>query len=287
MTAQSNVHLIALGISEVRSGSAIVEGGIAHIAEGIAEAWFTPLRWSYGKGDDEVSGCTNLGDMFKGRHHNDGSADSKFLPAMYRSVADNFGVDGEMTPADKMAFQRGFTIAAAMNAGVPVKFTDETIERKGRAVKVRAVEVPASVAFKFTDDEGKLTDVAKEAMSRIKSNLELEGKSIPEDADMLKRAESIRVKCVGGKHGVFGKLPSSTSIAASLREPAAEAGLMPAPKPRNGSARAAKFGEALEYVASCLDLLASDSGESEFAPCDALESKMRSVAERIAAYFAN
>ena len=64
MATISNVHMIALGINEVRAGNAIVEGGIAHIAEGICEAWFTPLRWSYGSGDNEVSGCVNLGEMF-------------------------------------------------------------------------------------------------------------------------------------------------------------------------------------------------------------------------------
>lgn len=280
----SNVSLIALGINEVRAGNAIVEGGIAHLAEGIGEYWFTPLRWSYGKGDNEVTGVCNLGDMFKGRRHPDGSEDSKFIPAMYRAVAENFGVDGEMTNADKMAFQRGFSIAAARNAGAPVRFVDETVERKGKAVKVRAVEVPASYAFKLTQEDGSLTEVAKDAVGRIKSNLELEGKDIPDDAELLKRAGNLKVKCVGGRHAVFGKNPSSTDIAGSLREVASEAGLMPAPKSRNGSARSDKFGDALEYISKCLDLV--DSDESDFAPSDALEEKMRSVAERIAAYFA-
>jgi hypothetical protein len=284
MATISNVHMIALGINEVRAGNAIVEGGIAHIAEGICEAWFTPLRWSYGKGDDEVSGCVNLGDMFKGRHNTKGEADSKFLPAMYRAVAESFGIDGEMTSADKMAFQRGFSIAAARHAGAPVKFVDETVERKGRSVKVRAVEIPASYAFKLQADDGSLTDVAKDAVARIKSNLELEGKDVPEDAELLKRAGNLKVKCVGGKHPVFGKRPSSTEIANTLREVATDAGIMPAPKSRNGSARADKFGEALEYVGKCIELL--DDDESDFAPSDVIDGKLRALAERIAAYFA-
>jgi hypothetical protein len=284
MTAISNVSLIALGINEVRAGSAIVEGGIAHIAEGICEAWFTPLRWSYGSGDSEMSGCVNLGDMFKGRRHPNGEADSRFLPAMYRAVAESFGVDGELTSADKMAFQRGFSIAAARNAGAPVKFVDETVERKGRAVKVRAVEVPASYAFKLTGDDGGLTDVAKKTITHIKSNLELEGKAIPGDAELLKRAGDLKVKCVGGKHPVFGKRPSSTDIANTLRDVAAEAGLVPAPKSRNGSAKSAKFLEALAYVDKCLATLESD--EPEIALAAEGEKQLRAVAEKIAAYFA-
>ncbi len=284
MATVSNVSLIALGINEVRAGNAIVEGGIAHIAEGICEAWFTPLRWSYGSGDNEVSGCVNLGDMFKGRHHPDGSIDSKFLPAMYRAVAEAFGVDGEMASADKMAFQRGFSIAAARHAGAPVKFVDETVERKGRAVKVRAVEVPASYAFKLTGDDGKLSEVAKDAVARIKSNLELEGKAVPDDAELLKRAGDLKVKCVGGKHPVFGKRPSSTEIAGTLRAIASREGVMPEPKARNGSAKSAKFLDALAYVQKCLDSLATD--EPDIALANEGEKLLRDVAERIAAYFA-
>ena len=110
--------------------------------------------------------------------------------------------------------------------------------------------------------------------------------AVPDDAELLERASAMPVACAGGKDELFGKTPSSTAIASTLREVAVAAGSMSAPPSRNSSARSAKFGESLEYVAKCLDLLAGDSGESEFAPCNALETKMREVAERIAAYFA-
>jgi len=284
MNTTSNVSLIAAGINDCRSGNAIVQGGIAMIAEGICEYWFTPLRWSYGKGDNEVSGVCNLGDMFKPRRHPDGSVDGKYLPAMYRAVAESFGVDGEMTNADKMDFQRAFTIAAARNAGAPVKFVDETVERKGKAVKVRAVQVPAATAFKLTDEEGAPTDIAKAAMAAQKSNLKLFNKPIPEDDKLLAMVQALPIECVGGKHAVFGKNHSSSDIAKVLRDVAVDAGLMPPPPSRNGSAKADKFGEALEYVGKCIELL--DDDESDFAPSDAIEEKLRVLAERIAAYFA-
>jgi hypothetical protein len=223
--------------------------------------------------------------MYKGRNNPKGEADSKFLPAMFRSLAENFGVDGEMTKADKVAFHRAFMVAAARNAGAPVSFVDGEVETaKGRKVKVRAVEVPASVAFKLTDDSGAMTDIAKDAVARIKSNLELEGKPIPGDDVLLKRAGALKVKCVGGRHGVFGKVPSSTDIANTLRTTAADAGLMPAPKPRESAAKSAKFSEALGYVVKCLDSLGSD--EPEIALAAEGEKLLRDVAERIAAYFA-
>lgn len=283
----TNVSLIALGINETREGAAITEGGIVHIAEGILDNWFTPLRWTYGSGDKEESGCCNLGDMFKGRHNEKGESDTRFLPAMYIALGAAFGIDGEMTPADKMAFKRGFAIAAARHAGQPITFVDAKANRKGKDIKVRAVQVPASVAFKVTEESGEVTAMGKELVERIKSNLQLEGKAIPDDATLVQRAKELPVNCIGGKHPVFGKVPSSTNISDTLRTIATDAGVMLAGKPRNGRATdsGAKFGESLDYVSKCLDMLIY-SDESEFAPSEALECKMREVSERIAAYFA-
>ena len=286
MTYQSNVSLIALGINDIREGSAIVEGGLARLAEGICEAWNSSVRWSYGVGDNEESGVCVVRDMFKGRRNAKGEADSKFLPAMYRAIAEAYGVEDEFSSADKMAFSRAFAIAAARMSGAPVEFVDTKVKRKGKDVKVRAVQVPASVAFKLATDDGKLTEVGQKAVDAVKGVLRFNRQAVPDDAELLERASAMPVACAGGKDELFGKTPSSTAIASTLREVAVAAGSMSAPPSRNSSARSAKFGESLEYVAKCLDLLAGDSGESEFAPCNALEAKMREVAERIAAYFA-
>lgn len=282
--ATSNTTMIAMGINEVREGTAIAQGGIAHLAEGICEYWFTPLRWSYGSGDSEVSGVTNLGDMFKGRRNEKSEADSKFLPAMYIAVAENFGIEGEMTGADKVAFRRGFAIAAARNAGAPVEFTDSKVSRKGRDVKVRAVRVPAGVAFDLDKPDGSLTELGKEMVSRIKSNMELEGKDVPEESKLLARAKALKVDCVGGKHPVLGKVPSSTDIAGAMEVKAIEAGLMPVKINRDRAPAGDKFGASLEFVIKCLNDV--DSDEAGFAASDALEAKLRETAELIAAYFA-
>lgn len=283
--AISNVSLIALGISEVREGNDIVQGGVARIAEGICEAWFTPLRWSYGSGDNEVSGCTNLGDMFKGRRNERGENDSRFLPAMYRAVAENFGVDGEMSNADKVAFRRAFGIAAARHVGEPVKFVDAVVSRKGRNVKVRAVQVPAGAAFALEKPDGSMTDLGRDIVARIKSNLELENKPVPDDSKLLERAKALSVNCVGDKHPVFGKVPTATDIAGAMEAKAIEGGAMPPKATRATSPAADKFGEALDYVSKCMDDVLKPEGESGFAPTDAIEAKLRALAERIAAYF--
>jgi hypothetical protein len=282
----TNVSLIARGINEVREGSAIVEGGLARLAEGICEAWNSSVRWSYGSGDNEESGVCVMRDMFKGRRNEKGEADSRFIPAMYRAIAEAYGVDGEFSIADKQAFGRAFGIAAARMAGAPVEFVDTSVTRKGKAVKVRAVQVPASVAFKLTEDDGKPSALGKELVERIKSNLELTGSAVPEPEKLAEMAAALPVNCVGGKHPVLGKLPSSTSIASVLRAEAVKAGSMPAPKPRNTDGdKGAAFINALTYVVKCLDSLGSD--EPEIALANEGEKLMREVAERIAAYFAD
>jgi hypothetical protein len=281
----TNVSLIARGINEVREGSAIVEGGLARLAEGICEAWNSSVRWSYGSGDDETSGVCVMRDMFKGRRNEKSEADSKFMPAMYRAIGEAYGVDGEFAPADKMAFSRAFAVAAARMAGAPVEFVDVKVTRKGRDVKVRAVQVPASVAFKLSEDDGKASALGKELAERIKSNLELTGSPVPEPEKLAAMAGALPVNCIGGKHPVLGKLPSSTSIASVLRSEAVKAGSMPAPKPRNTDGdKGASFINALAHVVKCLDSLGGD--EPEIAIANEGEKLMREVAERIAAYFA-
>jgi hypothetical protein len=287
MATATNLSLIALGINEVREGNDIVQGGVTRIAEGICEYWFTPIRWSYGRDDNEVSGVCNLGDMFKGRRNEKSEQDSKFIPAMYRAVAEAFGIDGDMSNADKVAFRRGFAIAAARHAGSPVKFVDAKVSRKGKSVSVRAVQVPAVAAFELDKPDGSLTELGRDMVNRIKSNLELEGKDVPDDDKLLARAKALNVNCVGGKHPVFGKVPSATDIATKLEAVAIDGGVMPPKANRDRGAKSAKFGEALDYVIKCMDEVLGDKGESDFAPSDAVDAKLREVAERIAAYFVN
>lgn len=286
-SAVANVSLIALGISEVRRGSDIVEGGVAHIAEGVSEGWFSPLKWSYGSDDSEVTGFFNLGDFYKAVRKPNGEEDTKAKSAKWLALAENYGIDGELTEKDKVAFQRGYTLAAAKFIGVPLTFETVKVKRgkKADAVEMRAAVVPASVAFKLRNEEGKPTEIASNAMDAQKSNLRLFNQPVPEDAELLAMVEALPVECVGGRHGLFGKVPPVSDLANKLRSTVVEAGLMPAPKQRNTEKRAQQFVESLDFIVKALDLLAS-TDESEFAPNDKLEAKMRDVAERIEAYFA-
>jgi hypothetical protein len=286
-TNTSNVSLIASGIEQHRDGTAQAQAGIANISQGVMDSWFYSMRWSYGSGDNEVSGVCNLGDMFKGRRHEDGAADSKFLPAMYRALADNFAIDGVLSSADKMAFQRAFTIAAARFAEVPVDIVQASVKRKGKQVKVAAVQVPASVAYDLVDDSGAPNDLGRELMERVKSNLELQSAAVPDDEKLFEQAKALKVNCVGGQHPVFGKVPSATDIANRLHPAAVGAGVMQAKGNRSKSANADKFGESLDFVIKCMDEVLNNTDEASFAPSNAVEDKLRGLAERIAAYFVN
>ena len=283
---KSNVSLIASGIEQHRDGTAQAQAGIANISQGIMDNWFYSMRWSYGSGDNEVSGVSNLGDMFKHKSNGNDGADSKYLPAMYRAVADNFGIEGAMSSADKMAFQRAFTIAAARFAEVPVEIVQANVKRKGKTVKIAAVQVPASVAYDLADDSGAPNDLGRELMERVKSNLELQSAVVPDDAKLFEQAQALKVNCVGGQHPVFGKVPSATDIANRLHPSAVGAGVMQAKGNRSKPVNADKFGESLEFVTKCLDEVLGDNDEAGFAPSTAVEDKLRALAEKIAAYFA-
>jgi hypothetical protein len=284
--ARSNVSMIALGLSEVREGSAIVEGGIAHLAEGIADSWGAALRWSYGKDESEVVGVCRIGEMYIDKRNAKGERDTRFLPAFFDAIAENFGVEGGFSTADKVAFNRAFSIAAAYIGGAPVTFADTEVTRKGKAVKVRAVQVPVSVAFDLKKDDGTLTETGQTVVSALQSSAKLtERKAISVD-EALGRADAMLVDCVGGKDGLLGKVPSATDISKVLRPVAVNAGYMMPVKSRSGDGgdKGAAFINALDYVAKCLDSLGGD--EPLVALANESEKRLFAVGEAIAAYFA-
>jgi hypothetical protein len=73
----TNASTISTGLDMYRDGSAMAQSGIAIMAEGINDNQHYSMRWSYGVGDNEVSGVFMLGDMFKGLTHPDGKVDGK------------------------------------------------------------------------------------------------------------------------------------------------------------------------------------------------------------------
>jgi hypothetical protein len=282
MTNTSNLSLIAIGLSEVREGSEITAGGVAKMAEGIVASWASPIRWTYGKGDNEVSGISTLRDMFKPRRHDDGSEDSKFLPAMYRAVQEVFLPTGdEFTNADKMQFKRAWQIAAAKAAGVEIEFVDADILRNGKRAKVRAVEVPASVAFDLYDENGVPTAAGKVLESDVKRSLKRSRKKADESA-VREMAEETPIECVGGKIDGL-PVPSVSVISDRLAAYAIDAGLMPSKSSRATRVPAVKFTESVDYVSKCLTAL-NGKDESEFAPSDELDGKLVALRNLIVAY---
>lgn len=279
----SNVSLIAVGLSEVREGAEITSSGVVHMAEGIVQSWASPMRWSYGKGDNEVSGISCLRDMFKPVRHPDGSEDSKFLPAMYRAVQDTFLTDGEFSASEKVQFKRGWQIAAAKMAGVDVQFVDADVIRKGKRAKVRAVEVPASVAFDLYSEDGTPTAAGKVLEADVKRSLK-RSKKKADEAAVREMAEETPIECVGGKIDGL-PVPATTVISERLAAYAIDAGLMPSKSSRATRIPAAKFVDSMDFVVKCLKML-TEGDESEFAPTDAIEAKMREVDNLIVAYFA-
>ena len=283
----SNASTISTGLDMYREGTAQAQAGIATMVEGITDNQHYSMRWSYGVGDNEVSGVFKLGDMFKGLHHPDGKVDGKFLPAAYRAVAANFGIEGGMSSADKMAFQRAFTIASAGWSGSPVGLvTVKKLDRKGKLVPVLAVEVPASLAYDLVDDKGAPNDLGRGLIERVRGNLELQGLPVPDDDKLLEQAKALKVKCVGGSNPIFGKVPSATDIANKLAPAAIGGGYMQPKGNRSKSGNNSKFRDSLAFVSKCMDEVLSENCDTDFAPCNEAEKELRALAEKIAAYFA-
>lgn len=284
---KSNVSLIALGLAEVREGTEITAGGVVRMAEGIVQSWRSPIRWAYGLGDNEVADISTISEMFKPRRNEKSEVDSKFLPAMYRAVAYSFLVgEDEFTNSDKMQFKRAWQIAAAKMAGVPVEFVDADVLRNGKRAKVRAVEVPASVAFDLYDTDGTTPTAAGKVLEAdVKRSLK-RSKKKADEAAVRSMAEETPIECVGGKIDGLS-VPSVSAISDKLAAYAVTAGLMPSKGSRNSSAKGDKFVASLDFVIKCIDeVLVDADGESAFAGSEALDDKLRGLAEKIAAYFA-
>ena len=282
----SNASTISTGLDMYREGSAMAQAGIATMVVGITDTQHYSMRWFYGVGDIEVSVVFKLGDMFKGLTHDDGKVDGKFLPAAYRAVAANFGIEGGMSSADKMAFQRAFTIASAGWHTGQVEVVTATVQRKGKSVKVQAVEVPASVAFDLVDDKGAPNELARGLVERVRGNLELHGSPVPDDDKLFEQAQALKVKCVGGSNPIFGKVPSATDIANKLAPAAIGGGYMQAKGNRNKSANADKFVESLDYVIKCIDeVLLGKDDESAFPSSTMIDDKLTKLSGLIVAFF--
>jgi len=277
----SNLSLIAVGLAEVREGSEIVSSGVVRMAEGIVASWSAPIRWSYGKGDNEVSGISCLAEMFTDRRHADGSVDGKFLPAMYRAVADCFlPDDDDFPPAYKMQFKRAWSIASASKLGVEVSFVDADVIRKGKRAKVRAVEVPAAVAFDLYDENGVPTAAGKVIEGDVRRMLKRQRKKA-DDATVRKLAEETPIECIGGKiDGVA--VPAVTAIADRLAAYSVAAGIA-SKGSRSTRVPADKFVDSVDVVIKALSVL-TEKTESDFAPSDALDAKLRELNVLINAY---
>jgi hypothetical protein len=211
--------------------------------------------------------------MFKERRGPDGAVDSKFLPAMYRAVAECFltGED-EFTSADKMQFKRAWQIAAAKMSGVEIEFVDADIMRNGKRAKVRAVEVPAAVAFDLYAEDGTTPTAAGKVLEAdVKRQLKRTKKKADEAA-VRELAETTPIECVGGKIDGIA-VPSVSVISDRLAAYAVDAGYMPAKASRASRVPAQKFTDSVEFVTKCInDMLTKD--EAEFAPSDDLDQKL-------------
>jgi hypothetical protein len=111
----------------------------------------------------------------------------------------------------------------------------------------------------------------------------LEGKTVDDDTELMKRAKALPVSCVGGNHAAFGKVPSAAEIANTLSPSVVGAGLM-LPKGNRTRANSDKFVGSLDFVIKCLHEVLTQDGEAGFAPSDSIDEKLRDLRSALSAY---
>lgn len=284
----TNISSIALGLNETREGAALTASGVAHIAEGISEAWATPMRWSDGEGDSLIEGFFTLAEMYKQERRPDGSEFKGAVAAKHRAVATEFGVEGEFTSADKMQFKRAWQIASSIKLGSGVEFATVKVKRGDDMVDARIVRAPAELVLDLYKEDGSPTEAGKILEADMERAFELSGLDYTPES-LVEATKNTMVKCNGGKLGNI-KLPSITDTSNKLAAFAIQAGLMPEKVKRNrnksGNDEGKQFTEALAFVSASLDLVLDPEGqESNFAPCDAIDEALHGLQGKLAAYF--
>ena len=291
MTA-SNISPIALGVNEVRAGAALISSGVAHIAEGIIAAWDKSMRWSDGEGDNRLEGFFTLAYMYREARRADGSEFKGAVAAKYRAIATEFGVDGELTSADKVQFKRAWQIAAAERLGAGVRFnTIQVVKGSGKDKIVttqRSFRAPAGVVLDLYNDDGTPTKVGKDIEQRAMQSFDERGET-PSPEELVSAAKAFMVQCNGGKLGEI-KLPSITDTSNRLAAFAIKAGLMKEGPSRNrnktGNDEGRQFSESLAFIHKSLDLILDpESEESNFAPSPAVDESLHRLQAKLTAYF--
>ena len=91
-------------------------------------------------------------------------------------------------------------MAAAGWADAPIEIVQASVKRKGKAVKIAAVQVPVSMAYELSDDNGAPNAMALDMIERVRGNLELQSLPVPDDEKLFEQVKALKVNCVGGSH---------------------------------------------------------------------------------------
>jgi hypothetical protein len=216
MTKSSNVSPISLAVAEIRKGEKASASGASMLTLALAQAMDHRLYYTLG---EEPHAFTLL-EYREPFLNDDGTKSGKHQSARLTAImVDLLGeTEGSISNAVKTAFNKCYSAAVLIRLSP----TFNVIKVKNGNL----INVPLSYAIDLDS-----APVQKKVLQGIQTAAQLSGKELT-DAEALTEAYGLKVETSGGAHPLFGKLPSSPQMIATLGEVAQKMGYVPAKEAR-------------------------------------------------------
>lgn len=237
MTKQSNVSPIALAVAEIRKGEKASASGAAMLTIALAQAMDHRLYYTLG---EEPHAFTLL-EYREPFLNSDGTKSGKHQTARLTAImVDLLGEPaGAISNAVKTAFNKCYPAAVLIR--LDTSFNKITV--KGGNL----VNVPLPIAIDLDNAR-----VQKDVLQSIKVAAQLSGEDYT-DEQALAKAYGLKVETSGGIHPLFGRLPTSPQMIATLGLEAEKMGYVPAketraPRTKDEQDAGQSLAKALAYV---------------------------------------
>lgn len=216
MTKQSNVSPISLAVAEIRKGEKASASGASMLTLALAGAMDHRLYYTLG---EEPHAFTLL-EYREAFLNDDGSKSGKHQSARLTAImVDLLGeTEGSISNAVKTAFNKCYPAAVLIRLDPD----HNKIAVKGGNL----VNIPLPLAIDLDS-----ATVQKKVLQSIQTAAQLSGDEYTDD-QALAKAYGLKVEASGGVHPLFGKLPTSPQMIATLGEVAQKMGYIPAKETR-------------------------------------------------------
>jgi len=236
---KTNASPLILAALEIRKGERAAASGAAMLTIALAEAMDTRLYYTLG---EEPFAFTLL-EYREPFLNSDGTKSGKHQSARLTAImVDLLGEpEGSISNAVKTAFNKCYPAAVLVRLSPSFNM----IKVKGGNL----INIPLPLAIDLDS-----ATVQKKVLQGIQTAAQLSGKELTDD-QALNEAYGLKVEASGGAHPLFGKLPSSPQIIATLGQEAERMGFIPAketraPRTKDEQDEGQTLAKAIAYVSA-------------------------------------